>query len=257
VPEAVLNGQKIVVRKRNKQLLDGAHLALSGGEFVALLGPNGAGKTTLLRALLGLQPLHTGDVALNGSAIATYTDRSRARLVSYLPQQRELAWPNLVPDVVALGRYAHGAGTGALSELDQVAVADAISVCDLGGLATRRVDTLSGGELARVQCARVIAAQTPLLIADEPTAGLDLRHQHRILKLFREYVDDGHGVLAVLHDINLAMSYADRIVWLDRGKVVGEHLPQEVDPAFVAQLYDVEVVEVSHGLSPYFMVTGR
>lgn len=257
MPEAVLMGQDIVVGKRNKKMLDGASLTLSGGEFVALLGPNGAGKTTLLRALLGLQPLQSGEVELNAQAIAAYSDRNRARIVSYLPQQRELAWPNLVRDVVALGRYAHGAGTGALSELDQAAVADAIDVCDLGELSSRRVDTLSGGELARVQCARVIAAQTPLLIADEPTAGLDLQHQHRVLKLFKEYVDMGHGVLAVLHDINLAMSYADRIVWLDEGKVVGEHLPQEVDPAFVARLYGVEVVEVGGSRSSYFMVTGR
>ena len=181
-------------------MVNSASLAIHAGEVVALLGPNGAGKTSLLRALLGLTKKQ-GDIDLAGKSLEQFSPRERALNVSYLPQARAVAWPNRVADVVALGRFAHGVSMGRLSEPDQREVSRAIAACQLETLKHRRVDTLSGGELARVHCARVYAADAPLLIADEPTAGLDPHQQHRIVQLLQQYADQQHAVLFVVHDV--------------------------------------------------------
>ncbi len=208
-------------------LVDGASFRLRAGEFVALLGPNGAGKTTLLRAALGLAPPTRGTATLGGEDTQTLTPRVRARRASYLPQRRPLAWPSPVRDVVALGRFSHGAALGRLGDADQRAVASALESCDLAALADRSADTLSGGELARVHFARAFAAEAPLLIADEPVAALDPRHQHRIMELVRSFVDTGGGALIVLHDVSLAARFADRLLWMLDGRIVADGTPAE------------------------------
>jgi len=208
-------------------LLRGASLTLRAGELVAVLGPNGAGKTSLLRAMLGLTDLTDGSARLDGLECARLSAAERARKVSYLPQRRPLAWPNTVRDIVALGRFAHGAALGRLSSEDSAAVEDALTACDLNTLADRNANSLSGGELARVHFARALAARTPLLIADEPVAALDPRHQLRIAALIRKFVDGGGGALVVLHEVELAARFADRLVWMSGGKIVAAGSPRE------------------------------
>ncbi|MEL7488835.1 MAG: ABC transporter ATP-binding protein, partial [Pseudomonadota bacterium] len=141
------------------------------------------------------------------------------------PQIRPLAWPNTVRDVVALGRYAHGAALGRLGGADADAVNRAIAACNLGALAGRRADTLSGGELARMHCARAFAAEAPLLVADEPTAALDPRHQFRILDLIADFVARGGGALVVLHDVEMAARYASRLIWMKDGRIIADGAP--------------------------------
>ncbi|MEM1263512.1 MAG: ABC transporter ATP-binding protein [Pseudomonadota bacterium] len=208
-------------------LVERASFACQPGELVALLGPNGAGKTTLLRAALGLLPPTSGTATLAGDDTQRLAPLERARRVSYLPQRRPLAWPSPVRDVVALGRFSHGAALGRLGDTDQQAVARALDACDLTALADRATDTLSGGELARAHFARALAAQAPLLVADEPVAALDPRHQHRIMKIVRDFVDNGGGALIVLHDISLAASFADRLLWMHAGAIVADGTPTE------------------------------
>lgn len=226
-------------------LIAGANVTLRSGELVALLGPNGAGKTTLLRAALGLAQITSGQVMLDGVKIGSLTPMSRARKMTYLPQMRPLAWPNRVRDIVALGRYSHGAAFGRLGSDDASAVSQAIDACDIAHLAERKADSLSGGELARVHCARAFAAQVPLLIADEPIAALDPRHQHRIMSLVKAYVEntDGptsRGALVVLHDIALAAKYADRLIWMKDGEIVADGSPKEtVTAQRLADVYGV------------------
>jgi iron complex transport system ATP-binding protein len=203
-------------------LVSDASVSLKTGERVAILGPNGAGKTSLLRAMLGLVEIRNGSVLLDGHEVSGLSPVERARLVSYLPQRRPLAWPNKVRDIVALGRFAHGAALGRLGDQDAAAVDDAIHACSLDGLADRSADTLSGGEIARVHFARAIAAHAPLLIADEPTAALDPLHQLAIAKLMRDFVDAGGGTLVVLHDVVLAARYADRLIWMRGGSIVAD-----------------------------------
>lgn len=227
-------------------LLDQASLTLTAGEVVAILGPNGAGKTTLLRALLGLTAVESGYSKLDGQDIASFASDERARRISYLPQRRPLAWPNRVQDIIALGRFAHGAALGRLSDQDQAAVDSAIKSCDLSSLAERSADSLSGGELARVHFARAFAAQAPLLIADEPVAALDPRHQLRIANLIRQFVDNGGGTLVVLHEVSMAARIADRLVWMKDGQIVAEGTPDEtLNSDTIREVYGIDA-RVTH-----------
>lgn len=220
-------------------LVADADLTVAPSELVVVLGPNGAGKTSLLRAAIGLTDA-SGTATLNGHATASMPPAVRARALSYLPQMRPLAWPARVRDVVALGRFAYGVTLGRLSPRDAEAVEGALVRCDLAALADRATDTLSGGELARVHLARALAAQALLIVADEPVAALDPRHQHRVMGLFRDFVRGGGGALAVLHDLALAAAYADRLVWMKHGRVVAEGSVREtMTVERIAQVYGV------------------
>jgi iron complex transport system ATP-binding protein len=232
-----LVANKILVTAGSATLVSEASLTLSPGELVAILGPNGAGKTTLLRALLGLIELAAGAALVNDRDCATLPAAERARHISYLPQRRPLAWPNKVRDIVALGRFAHGAALGKLSAPDAAAVDQAIAACNLQALADRNADTLSGGEIARVHFARALAAGAPLLIADEPTAALDPLHQLSIARLLRDFVSNGGGALVVLHDVALAARFADRLLWMKEGRIVAAGTPAETVSAQL--LHDV------------------
>lgn len=217
-----------------------AGFTLAPGEVVALLGPNGAGKSTLLRLALGLIKPDAGTVTLNGKDARNLSAAERARAIAYLPQERPLAWPIRVRDVVALGRFAHGAVPGRLGTADAAAVEHALAACDLTHLADRPADTLSGGESARMHFARALAGETPLLAADEPVAALDPRHQLRILDLIRTYADGGGGALVVLHDLALAARYADRLIWMKQGRILADGPVREtLTVARIAETYGV------------------
>ena len=199
-----------------------ASLRLAPGELVALLGANGAGKTTLLRGALGLATRAGGTVSAGGEDPARLGPAERARRIAYLPQARPLAWPLRVRDIVALGRFAHGAALGRLGAADAAAVSRALTACHLDGLADRACTTVSGGELARTHVARAMAAEASFLLADEPTAALDPLHQHQVMRLVRAYADAGRGVLVVMHDAALAARTADRLIWMAGGRLVAD-----------------------------------
>ena len=224
---AELRVEHLGLIKHGVTLLSDVSFALKPGELVALLGPNGAGKSMALKAALGLELPKIGTAKLGAEDTQTLSSMARARQLSYLPQTQGLAWPLHVKDLVALGRFSHGARLGALSGDDAQIIDEAMQNCDIAHLATRKTTTLSGGELARVHCARAFAAQTPLLIADEPVAALDPHHQFGIMDLFKTYVSKGGGVLVVLHDITLAAKYADRLIWIKDGQTVADGSPEE------------------------------
>ena len=230
----------LTLRAGDTTLVEDASFCLRGGELVALLGPNGAGKTSLLRGTIGIAQRSGGSSRIDGKDTAHMTPRQRARQLAYLPQNRPLAWPNPVRDVVALGRFAHGAALGRLRGVDQRAVTRAMVDCDLGQLAERSTATLSGGELARTHCARAFAAEAPLLIADEPVAELDPYHQFRVMDLIRDFVGQGGGALVVLHDVILARRYSSRLIWMKGGRIVADG-PSEVtlDAHRLAEIYGV------------------
>ena len=235
-----LIARNITVCADGATLVDDASLSLRPGELVAILGPNGAGKTSLLLAILGQIKVAGGTVELGGDDCFGLAPVERAKRISYLPQRRPLAWPNRVRDVVALGRFAHGATLGRLGPADAEAVDGAIGACDLDKLADRNTDSLSGGELARVHFARAMAAQAPLLMADEPVAALDPRHQFRIAELIRQFVKDGGGAVVVLHEVALAARFADRLVWMNGGRIVAEGSPREtLNSRIMAEVYGV------------------
>ncbi len=236
-----LRAQDLTVRSGEVCLIEAVSFELKPGELVAILGPNGAGKTTLLRAGLGLIVPDAGVSMLAGQNVARLPPIDRARQIAYLPQTRPLAWPNTVRDVVALGRFSHGAVPGRLRGVDADAVARAMAACDITDLAARKVDTLSGGEASRVHCARAFAAEAPLLIADEPVAALDPRHQFRVMDLIAGFVADGGGALVVLHDVALAARYADRLIWLKSGRIVADGSPADtLSVQRLAEIYGVK-----------------
>ena len=181
-------------------------LCLRGGEFVALVGPNGAGKSSLLRAAAGLLKPSAGEALINTRPAHGLTPAARAKLVAYLPQARPLAWGISVEAVAKLGRHA-------LAE-DPAAVDHALALCGLLPLRHRRADRLSGGELARTQLARALAAGAPCLIVDEPTAALDPLHAWNVMQILAEQAAAGALVIAAVHDLSLAARFASRIVVL-------------------------------------------
>jgi len=233
--------QDLKVQIDNTPLLNDISLSIGTGELSILLGPNGSGKTTLLRAALGLIKKQSGTSKLNDEDIASLSPSTRAKSIAYLPQMQQLAWPLLVKDIVALGRFAYGSNISKLTSEDRDIVSEAISSCDIEHLSNRRMNTLSGGEKARVHCARTFASSAPLIVADEPVAALDPRHQYKVLDLFKSYVAQGNGALIVLHDLSLAAKYADRLIWLKDGQIVADGSP--VDTLTTQRLADVYQID--------------
>jgi iron complex transport system ATP-binding protein len=230
----VLSARGITVKAGEFRLLDGVDINVFAREMLAIVGPNGAGKSTLLKVLSGDIVPTAGEVILNGRPLGAWTSQERALQRAVLPQSPELAFSFRAWDVVELGRHPHRA-VASRGE-DYSAIAGAMEATDVVNLAGRDCRTLSGGELHRTHFARALAqiwsplpdGGTRVLMLDEPTASLDLYHQHAILAKATEFARAGVAVLTVLHDLNLASAYADRIVVLDRGEVEAVGTPEDV-----------------------------
>lgn len=203
-----------------RRALEDVTLDLHRGRVTAILGPNGAGKTSLLRAIAGLVTASAGQVMLDGSALAALTLQARARRIGYLPQNGQPAWALTVRELVALGRLPHRSAFAALSPADADAIDAAMAATDIAHLADRTVDTLSGGEKARAKFARVLAAETDWILADEPLANLDPPHQQDVLRLMRAAANAGKGVIVVLHQLDAAARVADDVLVLRDGRTL-------------------------------------
>jgi iron complex transport system ATP-binding protein len=206
-----------------RPLVRGVDLEVRAGELVALVGPNGAGKSTLLRLVAGELEPERGSVRLAGAPLGSRSLVERARLRAVMPQETLLRFAFTVRQVVELGRFAAPDPSA-----DERVVDEALRTTGVAHLASRAFPTLSGGERALATLARVLAQEAPLLLLDEPTASLDLSHQQHAMAVARAAAEAGGGVLAVVHDLNLAATYADRIVLLADGRVVAAGPPWEV-----------------------------
>ena len=224
-------------------ILKNISLDLSGGRFVALIGPNGAGKTTLLRALAGLVPA-SGTITLDGTPLAAMSRRERARRIAYLPQGHHVHWPLAARDIVALGRFPHGVNDPATMGAPHAAIVDAaMARTGTAQFAERVIQTLSGGERARVMLARVLAVEAPVLLADEPTASLDPRHQLAVMQDLKAEARRGTLVIAVTHDLSLAARLADVVILMANGAIAAQGLPAEVfTPELLAAIYGIRAV---------------
>lgn len=216
---AMIKISDVSVDLGGQRIIDGVGLEARAGELVGLVGPNGAGKTTLLRVISGLLTPGSGTVALEGEDIALMAPRLRAQKLALLPQDHVVHWAISVEHLVALGRLPYrGFGAGP-SPADRAAVNQALAAMDVTDFAKRSVTDLSGGERARVLIARALAQDTPILLADEPAAGLDAVHQLDLFAHLQGLAEQGRCVVVVLHDLTMASRFCDRLVVLDHGKV--------------------------------------
>ncbi|PAW79796.1 MAG: heme ABC transporter ATP-binding protein [Verrucomicrobia bacterium Tous-C9LFEB] len=223
-----LQAVDVTVTVSQRQLIDAVSCAIVPGEILAVLGPNGAGKSTLIRSLSGEIKPSSGEIQLNGRSLSAYSSEAVARQRAVLPQTSPLAFPFAVQEVVLMGRAPHVVGVE--SEVDREIVRETMRRADVAHLAERNYLTLSGGEKQRVHWARVMAQLAGVsgpryLLLDEPVSSLDMTHQHACLTLARELASQGVGILTVLHDLNLAAMYADRVLLLRQGRVIGQGTP--------------------------------
>lgn len=243
--DVVCAAENVGLKRGGRALLDQVSLEVRAGEVLALLGPNGAGKSTLLSVLSGDVAADSGVARFGGLPIADWSLGELSRRRSVLLQDNQLLFPFTVHQVVEMGRAPWRKTP--LEDEDNEAISEAIASADIAHLGNRRVPSLSGGERARTAFARVIAGRTGVLMLDEPTAALDLGHQEAVLGLARERAMAGDAVLVVLHDLNLAAAYADRIALLRDGKVYACDAPAKVLTAeIVSEVYRTPVEVIPH-----------
>ena len=212
-----------------RALLSDGSLSLYKGEVVGLIGPNGAGKSTLLRLLSGLWKPSSGEVLLNGQPITSFNTRQIAQLIGQVQQSAALDAPFTVQEVVAMGRNPHIRRFEIEKPHDRATVLQAMRVTNTQTLANRAVNRLSGGERQRVLLARALAQEPSILLLDEPTSNLDIRHQIEILALVQQQAYIGRlGILIAIHDLSMAARFCDRLILLNDGHVMAEGTPETV-----------------------------
>lgn len=259
---ALLAARDLTVTVAGRALVRDVSLAVEGGSLQVIVGPNGAGKSTLVGLLSGALRPTSGTVAYDGAPVATIPPWRLAAMRAVLPQAARLAFPFAAAEVARIGLDGIGRGLGAR---DRAAIlARALARADVAHLADRAYPTLSGGEQARVQFARVLCqleagrtvADRQVLFLDEPTASLDLRHQGALLDAAAGLAATGVAVVAILHDLNLAAAYADRLLVLDGGRLVAGGRPAEVlTDDLIAEVFGVRwpVGRVPAGGQPFLL----
>jgi iron complex transport system ATP-binding protein len=224
----LLDARDVAVEIGGKQILHAADLRVAAGELVAIVGPNGAGKSTFARAVAGLQRTSGGTVRWSGVDVAELPGRQLAQLRAFVPQRSSVPAGVTVREAVRIGRSPHIKPLGRMLNADHEAVERAMERAGVARFAERKLTTLSGGELQRVQIAVGLAQEAPLLMADEPTSHLDLGATATLAKLLRGITADGLAVILVVHDLSLAAAVADRVVVIASGRSVAAGPPAEV-----------------------------
>lgn len=224
---SLLSASDLRVRLGQRDVVNGISFSVEPGEFIGLVGPNGAGKSTLLRALAGILP-YTGSIKLNSDESNMLTAARRALALTFLPQERDIAWNISVEALISLGRSPYLPALSSLRASDIEAVDAAMRRMDVEMFRNRPITELSGGEKARVLVARALAQETPVLLADEPTAGLDPAHNLSLMKIFSILAAEGKSVIASTHDLGLAAANCTRLILLDAGKIVVDGRPADV-----------------------------
>ena len=228
-------------------VLECPYFTCSKPELIAILGPNGSGKSSLLRSFAGLFRPKCGNINLNNQNIYKLSAKELARNVAWLPQQIKAEWPFTVWDFVMQGRYPHIGSFKPISPKDKNVVRHALSRAGLLALANRKITELSGGELQRVYIARALAQEAGLLLLDEPLSQLDIGYQQEVLALLRELVDQGHCIIMAVHDINIALAHAERVLVLHEKKIQADGLAKQVlEPGLIKQVWNLDVQKIKN-----------
>ncbi len=244
----MLEVQSLTVGYPNHEVLRDVSISIDSGEILAVVGPNGVGKSTLIRAVSGINLIRSGRVLVDGQDVTRLSAQQRARFMAVVPQARELPAAFTVYQTVLLGRTPYLSWLGKAGMRDHAVVSLSLERTDLAGMAERRIGELSGGEQQRVLLARALAQDTPILLLDEPTTHLDLQHQSNLLNLVRLLAQEKNlCVLMVLHDLNLAGLYADRVALMANGGVFAMGEPAKVLTAQnLSTVYRVPVDVIPH-----------
>ena len=257
---ALFELDRVNVSLNSARILNGISFEIRAGEFLGVIGPNGSGKSTLLRTMAGVLTPLSGSVRLDGSEVARIHGRQLARRLAIVPQDNPIAFDFTVQEIVLMGRSPHLRRFEIEKGRDAEIAVDALRRTNLLHLADRSIGTLSGGERQRAMIARALAQQTDILFLDEPTAHLDINYQVEILDLARrENAENGKTVVVVLHDLNLAAEFCDRLIMLSEGSVFAAGSPEEViTRENVQQVYGTSVWVRKHPTSgrPYVLSLG-
>lgn len=236
----LLEASNLSVKFGQRTILDAIDFSINKGEFIGLIGPNGSGKTTLVRALSGMLPKHTNKIKFLGHSLSNYKPKQLAQKLAYLPQGNVSHWSITVENLVMLGRLPHRKPWQGASELDHKIVQQVLHDCDVSQFAKHTIETLSGGERARVFLSRALAVKPQLLIVDEPIAGLDPGHQLEVMNKFRQLSEQGMGIVSVIHDLTLAARYCHKLVMLGEQKIISQGSPEQVlSPANLERCFNI------------------
>jgi iron complex transport system ATP-binding protein len=226
--DALLSGSALGWRVAGRAIVEGIDVSFQRGELAGIIGPNGAGKTTLLRLLSGLLAPTEGEVRLDGRSLAAMTSRARARTLAFMSQETGQAFPFSVMEILLMGRYPHLGRFEQETADDRERARRMLSYVGLAGLEARSFSELSGGERQLVLFAKALVQDTPILVLDEPSSNLDIRHQDRIFSMAQELAREGRAVAASVHNLGVAAHYCTRLILLDRGRIAAAGPPEEV-----------------------------
>lgn len=254
---SILKLQNLTIQQSSATLVNNIDLEMGLGEMLAVVGPNGAGKSSLLRGLCGLLPF-TGCYQLGGRDFNSWGDKERSVRLGYYAQQADIEWAMQVRSVIELGRLPHQGFRRQFQAADYAAVERAVSAAEVSHLLDRGINTLSGGEKARVMLARLFASESQLWLVDEPVAALDPYHALHVMELLRAHCDEGGSVIVVMHDLALAARFCDRVAVIHNASKVADGCPQQVlSDELLANVYGVEVARFNDGEADYIVPKSR
>ena len=216
----ILDVHDVSVSLQQHQILHNIYFQADNGQFIGLIGPNGSGKSTLIKAIANLLSDGKQQIKVDGKPLASYSDKQLAQMISYVPQHISTQFDFSVEDIVAMGRYVYTSRFQTLSNNDHAIIQQAMEQTNTAQLAKRSILNLSGGQRQLVFIARALAQQTPIILLDEPISALDIHYQLHVLSLLKQLAQSGKTILIVIHDLNLAARYCDRLLLLAEGKVV-------------------------------------
>jgi iron complex transport system ATP-binding protein len=242
----VLQARDVVIAREGRDVVRGVSCQVLRGQLWAVLGPNGAGKSTLLKAIAGLMPLRSGQVLWQGRALETWDRRALAQTVAWLSQGVEEGFGFRGLEYVLLGRSPHQSAWAVPSASDVELAKAAMVEADVAHLSERPISECSGGERRLLALARAFAQAAPVLLLDEPTAFLDLRHQVQVLQRVKARVEQGASAVVILHDVNLAAAFADHVLLLREGSAIAQGPVSEIlTPTWLEALFDVRMHEAT------------
>lgn len=236
----VINIKNLSLQLGKKTILNDINLSIAKGEMIGLIGPNGAGKTSLLKVLAHLHQSFSGEYLLHNKPINTYSLKALSHNIGYLAQDAQAHWPLKVKTLIELGRLPYQGFFNQLSAIDQQAITHATEQTEVSHLLERVITELSGGEKARVFLARLLAANPSVIFLDEPIAALDPYHQLHIMEILKNHTTNGGTIVVILHDLNLATRFCDKLVLMDKGSIIKE--------GSINQLLENQLLEETYGI---------